>query len=220
MNDEINNFVKEYRDSLGITRDASMQALDVAKNNYFQNAMANANTSGMMYSNFPERAKYQYMASTYLPKKAEIQSTYQTGLDKLRSNVTSYLNQLAELKEATADLNKASGTNKFAINDAGDYSYNYKGGTQFRDVNGNPIRFGTAAKRAGKSSVSDILGYASGKLYDDELERLNNIWETARQNGATGFQYNVGDEFVMPSWGYLSTEDNDFLGSLGLTFAQ
>lgn len=222
MNDEIQNFIDAYRDALGTQRDISLQSLENNRRNAFQNIMAGANAAGMMYSNFPERAKIQYDTNTYMPGRAQVQNTYQTGLDKIRANTTSYMNQLAELREALADLNKSSSpTAKFAINDAGDYAFWDKptGTTQFRNSSGQNIRFGTAAQRAGLTDVSDILGYAAQKLKgQDEINRLNDIWEKAKAQGMTGFAYNVGDNFQMPSYNFLNAAENDFLGSLGLAF--
>lgn len=222
MNDEIQNFIDAYRDALGTQRDISLQSLENNRRNAFQNIMAGANAAGMMYSNFPERAKIQYDTNTYMPGRAQVQNTYQTGLDKIRANTTSYMNQLAELREALADLNKSSSpTSKFSINDAGDYSFwnNPTGTTQFRNSSGQNIRFGTAAQRAGLTDVSDILGYAAQTLKgQDEINRLNSLWEKAKAQGMTGITYNVGDNFQMPSYNFLNAAENDFLGSLGLAF--
>lgn len=222
MTDEVKqSFIDAYRD-LSTQRERSMLSLENARRNAFQGIMSGANTAGMMYSNFPERAKYQYDTNTYMPGRVQVQNTYQTGLDKIRANTTSYLNQLAELREALADLNKSNnGTSKFAINDAGDYAFWDKptGTTQFRNASGQNIRFGTAAQRAGLTNVSDILGYAAQKLKgQDEINRLNSIWEKAKAQGMTGFAYNVGDNFQMPSYNFLDAAENDFLGSLGLAF--
>ena len=107
MNDEVNNFISSYRDSLERQRDLGMQNLENNRRNQFQNIMGSANRLGMMYSNFPERAKIQYDTSAYMPAKIKLQSTYQTGLDKLRSNTLNLANQLKTINEAIADLNEA-----------------------------------------------------------------------------------------------------------------
>lgn len=222
MNDEIQNFIDAYRDSLGKERDITLQSLENSRRNAFQNIMSSANTAGMMYSNFPERAKIQYDAEQYMPARAAAQSTYQTGLDKLRMNTAGYLNQMAELREAISDLNKTNDPmSKFAINDASDYAFwdDSTGTTQYRNANKEKIRFGTAAKRAGYTDPADILNYASQTLKgEDEINRLNDIWKRAKEQGMTGITYNVGDNFQMPAYNFLTDAENDFLGSLGLSF--
>lgn len=108
INDEIDPFITAYRDSLERQRDLSSQAIDNTRKNQFQQIMTSANKVGMLYSNLPERAKTQYDTGTYLPAVASNQSTYQTGLDKLRSNTVSLVNQLREINEAIANLNSTS----------------------------------------------------------------------------------------------------------------
>lgn len=107
MNDEVNNFISSYRDLLERQRDMGMQNLENNRRNQFQNIMGAANKVGMLYSNFPERAKIQYDTGTYMPARIKLQSTYQTGLDKLRSNTLNLVNQLKTINEAIADLNEA-----------------------------------------------------------------------------------------------------------------
>lgn len=106
LGNNLNEFIKRYRDSLDRSYAANLSALNQKKNNDFATIMAGANKRGMMYSNFPERAKYQYMANTYTPTKASNFTTYQTGLDKLRSNSVNFYNQIKNVEEAIADLNK------------------------------------------------------------------------------------------------------------------
>ena len=219
----LNPFIDAYRDALGRQRDLGMQALDASRRNAYQNIMASANTGGMMYSNFPARAKMQYDTSTYMPGRAKIQNTYQTGLDSIRNNVVKALNTAAEYQEAANATNAANDPLKnFRINDADDYAYwnNRTGTTQFRNANKENIRFGTAAKRAGYNSPEDILDYAAATLQgEDEINKLNNIWGRAQQAGMTGFAYNVGDTFQKNNYDFLSEAENDFLDSLGLSFS-
>lgn len=106
INEEINGFVNAYRDSLERQRDLGMQSLATARRNQFQNIMAGANKAGMLYSNFPERTKIQYDTATYTPAVVTNHQTYQTGLDKLRSNTVNLYNQLVTINEAIADLNE------------------------------------------------------------------------------------------------------------------
>lgn len=106
INDTIDPFINAYRDSLERQRDLAKQNLENSRRNQFQSIMAGANKLGMMYSNFPEKTKIQYDTSTYTPAVAKVQSTYQTGLDKLRSNTVNLANQLKTINEAIADLNE------------------------------------------------------------------------------------------------------------------
>ena len=102
----VDPFITQYRDALERQRDLSLQNLGNTRRNDFAQIMGNANSAGMMYSNFPERTKIQYDTSTYMPNQTKIQSTYQTGLDKLRTNVISLSNQLKNINDAISDLNK------------------------------------------------------------------------------------------------------------------
>ncbi len=225
MTDEqTQRFIDAYR-ALELQRDAELQAAENNRRNAYTNILANANTGGMMYSNFPERSKIQYDTNVYQPARIKAQSTYQTGIDQLRNKVVDTLYSIADLRDATAALNKANSNSNSTskakqnaiINDAGDYSYLMNGGTQFRDTNGGNIRFGTAAKRAGYSTVGDILNYAGTSLRsDDEAGRLNEIWEKAKELGYTGFDYNVGDDYQDYTYNFLDDSQTAFLNSLGL----
>lgn len=108
IDDTTDSFINAYRDSLDRQKDLAMQNLQNQRRNDFQTIMSNANAAGMMYSNFPQRSKIQYDTQTYMPNQAKIQSTYQTGLQKLRQNIISTANQLKSVNEAIADLNEAS----------------------------------------------------------------------------------------------------------------
>ena len=220
MNDEINSFVNEYRDALGRQR-VSFQAIDNARRNAYQNIMSGANTAGMMYSNFPERSKIQYDTNVYEPAKISAQNSYMTGLNTLRNNIVDTINQLADLKDKTKSTNKSALSNA-SINDAGDYTLwgPYTGTTLYKNASGDPIRFGTAAKRYGLATDPDsVLDYASKTLRgQDEYNRLYNVWKKAKDAGFTGFDWNVGDTFEMPHYSFLEQPENDFLGSLGLKF--
>jgi len=100
----LNEFLKSYRDSLDRNYAATNMLLDRKRDNDFATIMSGANKRGMMYSNFPERTKIQYESDQYLPVKSKSFQTYQTGLDKLRSNAINYYNQIKSLEEAIADL--------------------------------------------------------------------------------------------------------------------
>lgn len=107
INDKVDPFITQYRDALERQRDLSNQNLDNTRRNDFRAIMGNANTTGMLYSNFPERSKIQYDTSNYMPSQTKIQTTYQTGLDKLRSNVVNLSNQLKNVNDAISDLNQS-----------------------------------------------------------------------------------------------------------------
>ena len=107
INDTIDPFINAYRDSLQQQRDLAMQNLDNTRRNDYASIMSNANTAGALYSNFPQRDKIKYDTQTYQPKQIKIQQSYQTGLDKLRSNIISTANQLKTINEAIAELNAA-----------------------------------------------------------------------------------------------------------------
>lgn len=100
----LNDFLKNYRDALGRNYAANNMLLNRKRDNDFASIMSAANARGMMYSNFPERAKIQYESDTYLPAYSQNFQTYQTGLDKLRSNAVNYYNQIKNLEDAIADL--------------------------------------------------------------------------------------------------------------------
>lgn len=105
--DTVDPFVKAYRDSLEQQRDLAMQNLDNTRRNDMASIMSNANVSGTMYSNFPQRDKIKYETQTYTPSMVKIQQSYQTGLDKLRANTINLANQLQSVNEAIADLNES-----------------------------------------------------------------------------------------------------------------
>lgn len=107
INDDIDKFILNYRDSLERQRDLSNQQLDVQRRNDMTSIMSNANKAGMMYSNFPARDKIKYDTQTYMPNQVKVQQTYQTGLDKLRQNTLNLSNQLKSINESIADLNEA-----------------------------------------------------------------------------------------------------------------
>lgn len=224
IDEQTQSFIDEYRNALGRQRDLAMQNLDNARRNQFQNIMGAANTAGMMYSNFPERAKYQYDASTYMPARNQIQSSYQTGLDKLRANTLNALNTIASYNDEIASLNKQYQKSNMPmgavkLNEAGDYIINsLVDGSQFYNASGDKIRLGTALKRAGITSNEDILRSAEQVLSEDEAKRLKTIFDRQANTAHPNFIYNVGENYFEPNYSYLSPEDNAFIGRLGLGF--
>lgn len=225
MNDEIKSFIDSYRESLDQQRDLGMQNLENNRRNQFQSIMAGANKAGMLYSNFPERARMQYDTGTYLPSVAKLQTTYQTGLDKLRSNSVNLVNQLANINDAIKDLNDSNKSSTTGVpgygtklNDANDYFYQFGDNTQFRNADRKNIRFGTAAKRAGMTTSDQILAMAKQTLAESEYNRLKNIYNLQRNTSHPNFVYNVGSSFTPNTADYLSESDRGFLDSLGLAF--
>lgn len=108
MSDEANNFITAYRKGLDDQYSAAQAQIEQQKKNDYASIMSQANRAGSLYSNFPERTKVQYDTATYLPALTKARTSYQTGLDKLRSNIVSYQNQIKSLEEAIADLNAGS----------------------------------------------------------------------------------------------------------------
>lgn len=164
INDKVDPFITQYRDALERQRDLSTQQIDNQRRNDFASIMSGANTSGMMYSNFPERSKIQYNTSTYQPNKIKVQDAYRTGLDKLRTNTLNLYNQLQDINDAIADLNSSGsgGGGSTGGSDGLDYSpyladyLTANAGYQFVDSNGNPIRANTWAKNLGYN-VWDVV---------------------------------------------------------------
>lgn len=103
--DEINNFYKNYRESLSRQNEIAKQSLEQQRKNAQASIMSGANKAGMLYSNFPERSKIQYDMGTFMPAYNKIQNTYQTGLDALRQNILKYQNSIAEIQDSIAHLN-------------------------------------------------------------------------------------------------------------------
>lgn len=104
---EINPFIKNYREALEAQREAALTQLDQERANQQEAIMSGANTRGLLYSNFPARTKMQYDTQSYLPNVAKVNTSYQTGLDTLRNNAVNYLNTIRQYQEKIADLNEA-----------------------------------------------------------------------------------------------------------------
>ena len=103
---DINQFIKNYRESLQAQYDASVNSLRQQRVNDFAGIMSGANKSGMMYSNFPQRSKLQYDTQSFYPTAIKTRQSYQTALDKLRANALDLYNQNKTISEAIADLNE------------------------------------------------------------------------------------------------------------------
>ena len=105
--DQIKPFYQNYREMLSKQYELAKQNLERQRENDFTSIMTGANKAGMMYSNFPERSKIQYDMGTYLPSLTKLNTTYQTGLDTLRSNVLKYQNSIKDIQEAINALNQS-----------------------------------------------------------------------------------------------------------------
>lgn len=104
---QLNDFVKNYRDALARQYQSSLQSLNQQRLNDQRSIMSNANRAGMLYSNFPARDKIIYDQQTFLPNQVKLFQSYSTGLDKLRQNVVNYQNSIKNIQDAIADLNAA-----------------------------------------------------------------------------------------------------------------
>lgn len=110
-----NDFLRAYRDSLKEQYDSNLSTLLQNKRNNDTAIMSNANRQGLMYSNFPQRAKIRNEAD-YLSNVGKLRSTYQTGLDSLRNNAIDSYNRIKSYEEAIADLNEKIAKNSNGSN--------------------------------------------------------------------------------------------------------
>ncbi len=106
--DQVKDFYQNYRDSLDRQYQASLQNLEQQRKNAQTSIMSGANKAGMLYSNFPARAKIQYDQETYQPAQIKLQNSYQTGLNQLQNNILKYQNSIAEIQDSIAHLNSLS----------------------------------------------------------------------------------------------------------------
>lgn len=102
---QINDFYKNYRESLSRQYEIAKQNLEQQRKNAQTLIMSGANKAGMLYSNFPERSKLQYDIGTYTPAYTKLYSSYQTGLDQLKNNILKYQNSIADIQDSIAQLN-------------------------------------------------------------------------------------------------------------------
>ena len=223
-------FINEYRDYLSRQRDLTLQNAENTRRNAFQNIMGSANAAGMMYSNFPERAKIQYDTSTYMPARIKAQDTYQTGIDALRGNVVKMLNSLADYNDEIASLNKRYAktasdglpAGAYSLNESGDYLQRRltDDGTNFFNSKNEPVRFGTTLRHSGITDTDDILNAAIYVLDENAGNWLKDIYNTARTNGYGNIVINAGDSFSPNNLNFLNDSERAFMDSLGLSFAQ
>lgn len=102
---QVKDFYQNYRDSLDRQDQTAVQSLEQQRKNAQTAIMGSANRAGMLYSNFPARAKIQYDQNTYQPAQIKLQNSYQTGLNTLRNNILKYQNSIAEIQDSIAHLN-------------------------------------------------------------------------------------------------------------------
>ena len=220
----VNDFVKAYRDALRSDYTATINQIEQQRRNDEASIMSNANRSGMMYSNFPERDKMKYEAETYLPNRQKAFTTYQTGLDKLRANAVNAYNNIKSIEDAIANLNSSGGGGTGGGGGGSDDDIKYwgsaiakDGGTWFYDNKGNPVRFSTWAIKNGAKTGSDMLKYAQQALSANEYNKLKKIYDTQSANKRT-FTRNSGKNYTENNYNFLTPDENNFLGSLGLGF--
>lgn len=99
----INDFLKNYRDTLTNQYGSNVSALNQSKRNTEAQIMSNFNRRGMMYSNLPQREKIKN-ETNYLNNLADLHTTYQTGLDKLRNNAVDTYNSIKDIEDQIKDL--------------------------------------------------------------------------------------------------------------------
>lgn len=227
---DINKFVREYRDALKQDYDSQVDLINQQNRNDRAGIMAEANKRGMMYSNFPERAKMQYQANTYLPNLRSAYTSYQTGLDKLRSNALGSYNTIKTLQDQIKDLNEKYQQSKDdddVDNTKGDWAVK-SGTTWFKNDKGDNIRFSTFARNNGYDATTEgYLKAAEKYLTKEEYKKLKrivnaqqgtshaNLGHNANSYGGSYQDYEYKDNNGNP---YLSDSDRGLINSLGLTF--
>lgn len=211
----VNEFIRAYRDELKNDYDANVSNIQQQKRNDFASIMAQANKAGMMYSNFPERSKLRYEAETYLPNRQKAYTSYQTGLDKLRSNALSSYNTLKNLQSQIKDLDESNPTTTNKT--VGDFKRS-GAGTQFTDANGDPIRFSTWAINNGATDNESLLEAAQKSLSTAQYNQLKRIVDAQANTKHPNLKRNTGSAYKDMTYSFLSPEDSAFLNSLGLGF--
>lgn len=104
----IKPFFEQYRDAQKVQYDTQKNLLDEQRRQQQASIMSQANTAGMLYSNFPQRTQIQYDTNTYTPALTNLHSSYQSGLDSIRQQGVDLANQIRYYQEAISDLNYAT----------------------------------------------------------------------------------------------------------------
>lgn len=103
--DDTKTYFENLRDAYKVQYDTQRNLLDEQRRQQQAQTMSQANTAGMLYSNFPQRTMIQYDTNTYQPALTKLNTTYLTGLDSLRNKGTQLANSILSTQEAIADLN-------------------------------------------------------------------------------------------------------------------
>lgn len=96
------NLADAYRNQYATQRNL----LDEQRRQQQTGIMSQANTAGMLYSNFPQRTQIQYDTNTYMPALAKLNTQYLTGLNDLRNKGTQLANSVLSTQEAINDINR------------------------------------------------------------------------------------------------------------------
>lgn len=233
----VNDFINSYRDTMKQNYDDNVAQIQQQKRNDFASIMSQANKRGMMYSNFPERSKIQYEADTYLPNLRSAYTTYQTGLDKLRSSALNAYNNVKETEDQIAHLKQLGDISDKAAKSSGGNNKNSLGGKWgghdpekglFVDNNGKPVRFSTWLRKNGIEGTSQNYIDAVQQYFgtdSNEYEALKRIYDAQQSTKTPNLGYNAngfGQTFVDNSTfgNRFSQEDIDLLNRLGLTFVK
>lgn len=104
----IQPFFEQYRDAQKVQYDTNKNLLDEQRRQQQASIMSQANTAGMLYSNFPQRTQIQYDTNTYMPALTNLRSSYQSGLDSIRNQGVNLANQIRYYQDAIADLDYAT----------------------------------------------------------------------------------------------------------------
>lgn len=171
-----NDFLKAYRDSLKAQYDANVAALNQNKRNNETAIMSGANRQGLMYSNFPQRAKIQNEAN-YLSNMANLNTTYQTGLDKLRGNALDTYNKIKDLEDQIKDLNDYAAnpttSNKTDLSSLADVLNKMLGNQKSGDrTNESDDKSSNSNSVTGQSNEYSDAGWSSSS-WDEEVKNSN-----------------------------------------------
>lgn len=118
-----NEFIKNLRESLKQSYLTGMANLNNQRYLDHSALMNQANKAGVMFSNFPQRAKIQYDTNTYMPNQVKLRQGYQTGLDTIRENAINAANQVRYYQQMidhynTLPTNSSSSTSVNEISNA------------------------------------------------------------------------------------------------------
>ena len=192
---KVNDFIDSYRDSMKQSYDDNVADIENQRRNDYASIMAQANKRGMMYSNFPERSKMQYDAETYLPKLSSAFTTYQTGLNKLKSGVLDSYNSIKESEDNLKhleELGKLSDSSTASNKTWGRHVFLSDNDRKFYDDSYNPVKFSTWARKNGFDNTSTgFLDAAKAYLSSSQYKQLMNIFESQRGSQMPNLIYNA-----------------------------